>query len=268
MANENELEVMPRRVMTLFLLVDTSGSMSLHGNIGKVNSAIEEMIPLLQEVSDENADAEIKVAVLSFATSCKWITNGAQSLDSFFWNDLQAGGVTSMGGAFVELESKLSRKEFLASSTGAYAPVIIVLSDGQPTDNWKDGLEKLKRNKWYQNATKIAITVDNSETEALTGFTGTSEAVLQVNSNRDDLKSLLCRLVVVSSTMQSRSHTPVDGISDEEAAQNMAKAAIEQTVNASVETGTVQTADAEVDDTSAPVKKKGPWDFDDEDNEW
>jgi len=67
MPNESALnEVMPRRVMTLFLLVDCSGSMSINGNIGKVNGAIEEMRPLLKEVSDENADAEIKIAVLAF----------------------------------------------------------------------------------------------------------------------------------------------------------------------------------------------------------
>lgn len=90
MAREDELGVMPRRVMTLFLLVDTSGSMTVNGNIGKVNSAIEEMIPLLQEVSDENADAEIKVAVLEFSTGCRWVTRdaagnpGVESLETFF----------------------------------------------------------------------------------------------------------------------------------------------------------------------------------------
>ena len=48
---------LPRRVMTLFLLVDSSGSMSASGNIAKVNRAIEEMIPLLSDISDENEQA-------------------------------------------------------------------------------------------------------------------------------------------------------------------------------------------------------------------
>lgn len=209
--------VMPRRVMTLFLLIDISGSMSVNGNIGKVNSAIEEMIPLLKEVSDENADAEIKIAVLAFSSGCRWITHdisgqsGAESLESFFWNDMEAGGLTDMGAAFSELESKLSRSAFLASSTGAYAPVIILLSDGCPTDEWEKGLEKLKHNNWYKAATKIAIAVDDGDTSVLSAFTGTTESVLQVNSNRDDLKKLLCRLAVVSSTMNSRSVSAGDG---------------------------------------------------------
>lgn len=237
MPNEMDIgAVMPRRVMTLFLLVDTSGSMTVNANIGKVNSAIEEMIPLLQEVSDENADAEIKIAVMSFATGCRWVTHdasgqpGAESLESFFWNDLEARGVTDMGAAFIELESKLSRSAFLASSTGAYAPVIILLSDGQPTDNWQTGLDKLKHNNWYKCATKIAISVDNGDSTVLSAFTGSAESVVHVNSDRDDLKSLLCRMAVVSSTMQSRSVTACSGGTDIEEAEKRAQEAIQQTI--------------------------------------
>ena len=236
MPREKDLEFsLPRKVMTLFLLVDTSGSMTVNGNIGKVNSAIEEMIPLLQEVSNENADAEIKIAVLAFSTGCRWVTHdlsgapGVESLESFFWNDLEAVGLTDMGAAFVELESKLSRDAFLKSATGAYAPVIILLSDGQPTDDVQPGLEKLKKNNWYKAATKIALAVDDGDTSSLSGFTGTNETVLKVNSGREDLKSLLCRLAVVSSTMQSRSTAASAKGNDEEVAKQVAKEAIKQT---------------------------------------
>lgn len=211
--------------MTLFLLVDTSGSMTSHGNIGKVNAAIEEMIPLLQEVSDENADAEIKIAVLDFSTGCRWVTHdatgkeGAEALETFFWSDLQAAGLTDMGAAFVELEKRLSRTEFLASSTGAYAPVFILLSDGKPTDNIQEGIEKLKHNNWYRNATKIALAVDDADTAALEAFTGNSETVIKVDSERQDLKNLLCRLAVVASSMRSRS-VSVDTNSDAESDGN------------------------------------------------
>lgn len=235
MPNESALcEAMPRRVMTLFLLVDCSGSMSINGNIGKVNGAIEEMRPLLKEVSDENADAEIKIAVMSFSTGCKWVTNGAESLETFVWNDLEAGGLTEMGAAFTELESKLSRTEFLASATGAYAPVIILLTDGQPNDNWEKGLEKLKKNNWYRSATKIAIGVDegtdSNVLSVLSAFTGTSETVLKVNGERDTLKSLLCRLAVVSSTMQSRSTSAASAETDDEQAKQNAVEAVVGTI--------------------------------------
>ena len=254
MANENQFEELPRRVMTLFLLVDTSGSMTINQNIGKVNSAIDEMIPLLKEVSDENADAEIKVAVMEFSTGCRWVTHdeygqeGAECLDGFVWNDLEASGVTDMGAAFTELESKLSRNTgFMKSATGAFAPVIILLSDGQPTDNIHPGLDKLKRNNWYRAATKIAIAVDNGDTTALTAFTGSIEGVLKVNSNRDDLKKMLCKLAVVSSTMQSRSVSAGRSGDDEENARQFAKEAVKQT------------EEDDADNLSAPAPNPGPW---------
>lgn len=196
---------LPRRVMTLFMLVDCSGSMSFDGNIGKVNRAVEETVQQLRDVSDNNFDAEIKIAVLKFSDGCEWVTNGAESFDNFIWNGLSAEGLTDMGEAFLELESKLSRNEFLKSSTGAYAPVIILLSDGQPTDNIDPGLEKLRHNNWYKSAMKIAIAVNSDATDALVQFTGSTETVIPYDSDKQNLTKLLTKLAVVSSKMQSRS---------------------------------------------------------------
>ena len=197
----------PRRVMTLFLLIDSSGSMSINGNMGKVNGAIEEMIPLLRDISDEQSDAEIKLAVLEFSSGCKWATGnaGPVSLDDFDWNDMVAGGLTDMGAAFRELESKLSRNAFMNNAAGNYAPVIILLSDGEPTDDYQSGLKVLQHNNWFRHAVRIAVSVENSADDVLTEFTGSSETVLKYDGEKTDLKKLLTRLAVVSSTIQSRS---------------------------------------------------------------
>lgn len=196
---------LPRRVMTLFMLIDTSGSMIADGNIGKVNRAVEETIQQLKDISDSNFDAEIRIAIMDFSTDVKWVTPGSVALEDVVWNDLTAGGLTSMGAAFNELESKLSRSQFLKNSTGAYAPVLILLSDGEATDSIDSGLSMLRNNNWYRVATKVAIAVDNAALDVLTQFTGTSETVIRYDSNKQDLQKLLTRLAVVSSKMQSRS---------------------------------------------------------------
>lgn len=123
-----EITPSPRKVMTLFYLIDTSGSMG-GSRIGTVNAAMEECIPLLKEVAAANDDAEIKVAILQFSSGCSWVTpvSGPVGLDDIIWNDLQAGGMTEFGGALLELDKKLSRNEYLNSQTGAYAPVILLL---------------------------------------------------------------------------------------------------------------------------------------------
>ena len=136
-----EITPAPRKVMTLFYIVDTSGSMC-GSRIGTVNAAMEECISLLKEVAQANDDVEIKVAILAFSSGCYWITppSGPVGLEDIIWNDLQAGGMTEFGGALYELDKKLSGNEYLKSQTGAYAPIILFLSDGGPTDDWEIGL--------------------------------------------------------------------------------------------------------------------------------
>ena len=155
-------ESIPKRVMPIFFLIDTSGSME-GKKIGAVNSAIEELIPDLRHLSESQADSEIKLSVLKFSTGCEWVTPALMSLDAFDdWEPLDANGLTDLGAAFLELNDKLSKNGFMdrgAASSGFYAPVILLLSDGEPTDDYLTALKKLQQNKWYQAALKIAIAI-------------------------------------------------------------------------------------------------------------
>ena len=53
----DETVEIPRRTMTLFFMVDTSGSMSGR-KIGAVNESIQEVLPMINEISAANPDAE------------------------------------------------------------------------------------------------------------------------------------------------------------------------------------------------------------------
>ena len=68
----DQFEQVPRKVMTLFFLVDKSGSMS-GTKINELNVAVRETIPMLQDIASNNADAEIRVAVLEYATTADWV---------------------------------------------------------------------------------------------------------------------------------------------------------------------------------------------------
>ena len=218
----------PRKVMTLFYLVDASGSMN-GSKIGTVNVAMEECIPLLREVEQLNDDAEIKVAILQFSSGYSWITplSGPVGLDDIIWNDLQAGGVTDFGAALIELDKRLSRNEYLQSQTGAYAPVILLLSDGGPTDNWELGLNKIKKNKWFQHAIKIAIDIEcGSDRSVLAAFTGNAEAVLDAKDT-STLKKMIHKVSVRASEFQSHSKPSTDTItSPEEDSADIVKSVI------------------------------------------
>lgn len=193
-----------RKTMVLFFLVDTSGSMSGE-KIGSLNDAIRETVPDLKDLSSNNPDAAIKIAVLQFDTDVRWLYPQPIDSEGFLWNDLQAGGLTSLGAALNELNGKLSKTQFLQEAAGSYAPVIILLSDGGPTDDFAKGLANVKQNNWFKHAIKVAIAIGNdADKNVLTQFTGNSEAVIEVH-NKSALKAIIKFVSVTSSQVNSKS---------------------------------------------------------------
>jgi uncharacterized protein YegL len=193
--------------MTLFFLIDTSGSME--GNkIGAVNDAVVNVLPMLNDISETNPDAEIKVAALEFSNGVNWLYDEPKLAKDFIWQDVAASGLTSLGAACSELASKLSRSGgFMQSASGSFAPAIILLSDGGPTDDYNTGLAKLKANNWFKSAIKIAIAIgDDADKDVLKDFTGSSEAVITVH-NIDALKQIIRVVAVTSSQIGSKSST-------------------------------------------------------------
>lgn len=214
----------PRRTMTLFFVIDKSGSMS--GNkIGAVNDAIVNVLPMLDEISATNPDAEIKVAALEFSSGCNWLYNEPKLASEFIWQDVKADGLTSFGEACKELNAKLSRNGFMQAASGSFAPAIILLSDGGPTDEYVSGLDKLKANNWFKSAIKVAIAIgDDADNNVLAEFTGTPEAVFTVH-NIDALKQIIRVVAVTSSQIGSKSSAAGDATKQEQVIYDVTEAA-------------------------------------------
>jgi uncharacterized protein YegL len=209
-------ESVPRRTMTMFFMIDTSGSME-GSKIGAVNSAMEEVMPIIGEISENNPDAEIKIAVLDFSSDVKWLYDEPKSANNFQWRDVDADGLTSLGEACINLEEKLHKSNgFMNSASGSFAPTIILMSDGEPTDNYQVGLNKLKSNNWFKSALKFAIAIgDDANKDVLEEFTGSKEAILTVH-NTDALKKIIRMVSVTSSQIASTSTTSGDKTKQEQ----------------------------------------------------
>ena len=208
-------ESIPRRKMILFFVIDTSGSM-VGSKIGSVNDAIENVLPMIGEISDENPDAEINVAALEFSTGTRWLYDEPKGAKDFIWQKVEADGLTSLGEACEELNKKLSRSGgFMPTSSGSgyFAPAIILLSDGGPTDNFEGGLKVLQGNSWYKSAIKIAIAIgDDADKDVLKQFTGSSEAVITVHN-------------IPASQMGSKSTSATDATKQEQVIDKVNEAA-------------------------------------------
>lgn len=201
-----EMDVIPRRTMLLFFVVDSSGSME-GTKIGELNVAISEVMPVIGDISASNADAQIKIAALEFSSGTEWMYPQPVEAEQFQWRDLEAGGLTCFGEACSELNGKLSKTHgFMNDAAGSYAPAIILFSDGEPTDNYKHELEKLKNNSWFKHAIKVAIAIgEDANQDILAEFTTNKEAVLTVH-NKEQLKKII-RFVSVTSSQVGSSHS-------------------------------------------------------------
>ena len=143
------------RPLHFFWVVDCSGSM--YGEkIGTVNHAIQSTIPEMVDAAKDNPNAQLLVRTLKFSTGATWVTPTPVNVEDFAWDDLDAGGVTDLGKAFEMLAAQLTIPPM---SDRALPPVIVLLSDGQPTDDYKSALDRLLHLPWGKKAVRIAISI-------------------------------------------------------------------------------------------------------------
>ncbi len=169
------------RPLPFFWLADCSGSMLQDGKIQALNNAVRETLPHMREVAAENPYAYPYVQVMSFSTGASWQTSQMIPLESFSWSDLQAGGTTDLGTALkllaAELDSLEAVERFLP-------PVIILISDGQPTDDYESGLRALDQTALGARAVRLAIAIGrDADREILERFINNrSIPILEANT--------------------------------------------------------------------------------------
>ncbi len=161
------------RPLHFFWIADCSGSMGLEGKIQALNNAIREAIPHMQQVATENPNADVLVRAVAFSDGARWSLAQPTPVADFRWQDLKAGGVTDMGHAMRLLAEQLQPNLMPAR---ALPPVLVLISDGQPTDKFDAGLQALMEQPWGKKAVRIAIAIgDDADLDVLQRFIGHPE---------------------------------------------------------------------------------------------
>ena len=137
-----------KKSLVIFFLIDTSRSM-VGKKMGELNTVMEELIPEIRRVGE--ADTDVKIAVLTFGTQVRWMYTEPISIEDFEWSRLRADGVTNMGEAFKELNTRMSRNSFLNSPSLSFAPVIFLMTDGYPSDDYREALAELSEEVFLGN---------------------------------------------------------------------------------------------------------------------
>jgi uncharacterized protein YegL len=197
------------RPLHFIWVVDCSGSM--YGEkIGTVNHAIQSTIPDMQDAAHYNPNAQLLVRTLKFSTGASWVTSNPVDIDNFTWQDLDAGGVTDLGKAFDMLAAQLTIPPM---TDRALPPVLVLLSDGQPTDDFKKALDKLLHLPWGKKAVRIAISIgQDADDDVLTAFTGNKELVLQANNPQALVKMIKWASTAASLVSAPASRVQADAV--------------------------------------------------------
>lgn len=171
-----------RSQLHFFWLADCSGSMKAQGKIQALNNAIHECIPAVREANRSNPFADMMVRAIRFSTGAQWHIPTPTQVDTFVWPDLSASGVTDLGAAIRLLGAELTPDKM---GRRALPPVIVLLSDGVPTDEWEVALEAFNRTGWGRpgRTVRIGIAIGrDADKEVLAQFTGNPETVFEADN--------------------------------------------------------------------------------------
>jgi uncharacterized protein YegL len=177
------------RPLHFFLILDCSGSMNVDGKIQALNHAIHEAIPHMQTVQEENPFGELLVRAISFSDGAQWVISQPTPVKDFRWTDMEADGLTDMGKAFTMVADQLKMPPM---PNRALPPALVLISDGQPTDDFASGLKALNETSWGKKTVRVAIAIGgDADHGVLQKFLGNPEMkVLQAN-NADRLAQLI-----------------------------------------------------------------------------
>jgi uncharacterized protein YegL len=139
----------------VYLLLDTSSSM-----FGAPIQAVQQGVHLIHRelLNNPHAIETVYLSVITFDSTARQIVQ-LTSVEAFTPPTLKAEGNTALGAAITLLNEALDRelRPNVEGRKGDYRPLVFLLTDGAPTDAWKEPVAKLKARTTHKVGSLVAL---------------------------------------------------------------------------------------------------------------
>lgn len=187
------------RRLPVYLLLDTSGSMSGEP-IEQVKNGVQMLVSGLRQ--DPHALETAYLSVVTFDSSAREVVPLTE-LTAFQIPAIEATGQTSLGDglSLVAESAKRDVAKSTATQKGDWRPMVFIMTDGMPTDNWRKGLERFRREKW---GIMVGCSVNGGDAATLKEIVGEGPVVALDTADSQAMRAFF-KWVTASVSTSSRS---------------------------------------------------------------
>ncbi len=199
-----EFTVSTARPLPVIVLADISGSMSVDGKIQALNQALREMLDTFRDEDDLRAEIHVTVITFGAGEAREHLPLGPATKAT--WTDMPASGNTPMGKALSAALQLTENKDRIPSR--AYRPTLVLVSDGQPNDEWQGPLDALLKSERGGKAFRMAMAIGaDADVDVLQAFLANGESRVFKADEARKIRTFF-RFVTMSVTSRSRSANP------------------------------------------------------------
>jgi len=198
--------------LPVILLLDVSGSMD-GDKIDSLYDAVVEMIKTFEHEAVK--ETIINIAIITFGAEVNLHTpyTPVSQLAANGISRFDADGMTPMGTALRMAKDMIDDKD--TTSRKMYRPAVVLVSDGEPNDDWRDPLNQFIHTGRSQKCQRFAVAIGNDANKSVLRMFANDDASMFEADNAGDISSKFQKIsTVVSQRSKSKDPNVIPSISE------------------------------------------------------